>query len=461
MTSIDPHIFRAYDIRGKAHDQITEDACTSIGKAFGSELRERYGIDSPTVAVGRDARTHSQLFETAAINGLKEAGCTVLRIGQTPSPISYFTICDQELDGSIQITASHNGPQDNGIKLQIRDAEAFAGEDLQKLHTRIKEERFLEGSGTEKDIDAITPYLARLSQLFADIGNGIDVVIDTGNGVAGPVYSEALRRIGCTVTELYTEPDGTFPNHPADPSKWETLKELQETVRDKNADIGMAFDGDGDRLGIVDEQGAIRTADEIILLLAKDHLSRHQNAPVIFTVSNSSTLDSEIKKWGGKPIMCKVGHSFVEHAMREHSALLGGEQSGHFFCGENYYDYDDALVASLHVLRITAESKKPFSSLFQEFPQTFQAPEKRPHCPDDKKTEIIDQTIKHFIKAGYPVNTLDGGRIDFGDGAWAGIRQSNTSPKLSICIEARSSNKLKEVETTVLEHLQSYPEITW
>ncbi|MDD5469800.1 MAG: phosphomannomutase/phosphoglucomutase [Candidatus Peribacteraceae bacterium] len=461
MSSIDPHIFRAYDIRGKANEQVTEEACTAIGRAFGTELRERYGIDAPTVAAGRDARTHSPALEAAVVQGLKQAGCTVLRIGQVPSPVSYFTICDRHLDGSIQVTASHNGPQDNGLKLQIRHAEAFAGEDLQQLRRQIEKGHFLAGQGTEEEIDAITPYLERLSALFPEIGAGVHVVIDTGNGVAGPAYCEALRRAGCTVTELYTEPDGTFPNHPADPSKQETLRELQETVRRSRAHFGMAFDGDGDRLGIVDEQGAIRTADEVLLLLARDHLSRHPGAPVIFTVSNSGILDSEIRKWGGNPVMCKVGHSFVEHAMREHRALLGGEQSGHFFCGEGYYEYDDALVAGLRVLKIAADSGQPFSALFREFPKVFQAPERRPHCPDDKKGAVIQQATAYFLQAGYPVNTLDGARIDFGEGAWAGIRQSNTSPRLSICMEARTAQRLHEVEEAVLGHMRSYPEITW
>ncbi len=461
MSSIDPHIFRAYDIRGKANEQVTEEACTAIGRAFGTELREQYSIDAPTVAAGRDARTHSPALEAAVVRGLKQAGCTVLRIGQVPSPVSYFTICDRNLDGSVQVTASHNGPQDNGLKLQIRHAEAFAGEDLQQLRRQIENGHFLAGKGAEEEIDAITPYLARRSALFPGIGAGIHVVIDTGNGVAGPAYCEALRCAGCTVTELYTEPDGTFPNHPADPSKWETLKELQETVRKNGAHFGMAFDGDGDRLGIVDEQGTIRTADEVLLLLARDHLSRHPGAPVIFTVSNSGILDSEIRKWGGNPVMCKVGHSFVEHAMREHRALLGGEQSGHFFCGEGYYEYDDALVAGLRVLKIAAGSGEPFSALFREFPKVFQAPERRPHCPDDKKGAVIRQATAYFLQAGYPVNTLDGARIDFGEGAWAGIRQSNTSPRLSICMEARTAQRLHEMEEAVLGHMRSYPEITW
>ena len=460
MPKLDPHIFRAYDIRGKANTQITEEGCLLIGQAFGTDLREIYQKDNPTVIVGYDARTHSPKFEQAMVDGLKKAGCKVLRMGQTPSPINYFTICTQNLDGGVQVTASHNPAEDNGIKLQVRDAEAYSGDDLQKLRERIEAEDFLEGEGGDEEFDAITPYKNHLKDLFKDAGKDLHIVIDSGNGVTGPVYCDVLRNIGCTVTELYTEPDGTFPNHPADPSKWDTLAELQEKVKEVNADCGFGFDGDGDRVGLVDENGKIRNADEILLLLAKDHLSGNPGASVIFTVSNSGILQTEIEKWGGTPIMCKVGHSFVEHSMRENNALLGGEQSGHFFCGEDYFGFDDALVATLRLIQIRTKADASFSSLFEKFPKVYQAPERRPNCPDERKTEIVSQITKYF-KKDYPVKTMDGARIDFGEGAWAGIRQSNTSPKISICIEARSPEKLQEVEKTVLDHIAGYPEISF
>ncbi len=486
MIHLDPHIFRAYDIRGVVGTQITPEVCTAIGRAFGDELRTMYGIDHPKVAVGRDARTHGPMFEKAIIKGLVEAGCHVLKIGQTPSPLSYFTICNRHLDGSVQITASHNPKEDNGIKLQIRDAEAFAGEELQKLYKKIVQSNhqslitnhqspITNHKGSVEEIDAATPYLKYLHAMFPNTGKGLKVVIDTGNGVAGPLYKEAISATGAQVTGLYIEPNGEFPNHPADPSRHDTLKDLQAKVRAIGADIGLAFDGDGDRLGVVDETGTIRTSDEVLLLLSKDHLSRNPKAPIIFTVSNSGALESQIPAWGGTPIMITVGHSFVEHAMREHGSKLGGEQSGHFFCGEDYYGFDDALVAALRVMMILSKVKSPItnhpfdrlrvnqspitlSSLMSEFPKVYQCPELRPHCPDDRKAEIVDAMTVHFKKI-YPVNDLDGARIDFGNGAWAGIRKSNTSPKLSICMEARSEEKLKEVKNIVLKELGNYPEV--
>ena len=311
-----------------------------------------------------------------------------------------------------------------------------------------------------EDIDAVAPYLAFLEQKFGGSAAGLRVVVDAGNGVAGPVYVEGLRRAGVEVTGLFTEPDGTFPNHPADPSRHDTLKDLQVKVKETGADIGIAFDGDGDRVGVVDEQGRIRTPDEILLLLAEDLLAREPGATVVFTVSNSGILETEIKKMGGKPVMCSVGHSFVEHAMREHGALLGGEQSGHFFPGEDYYGFDDALVAALCLVAILKGKKKPLSKILSAYPAVFQAPERRPHCPDDKKADVVRRAAEHFAKT-YPVNTLDGARIDFSHGAWAGIRKANTSPRLSICLEARSPEKLKEVEEIVLGHMKTYMEIKW
>lgn len=307
----------------------------------------------------------------------------------------------------------------------------------------------------------------------------LNVVVDFGNGVAGPVYSQILRKAGVNLTPLFEEPDGTFPNHIADPTKHETLEILRRKVQEEHADCGIAFDGDGDRVGFVDEQGNIVNADSLLLLLAKDHLKRFPGAPIIYTVAMSSVLETEIPRMGGTPVMCIVGHSFVEHAMREYGSHLGAEQSGHFFCGEDFFDYDDALVAALRILSIlsralchdelrhpepvegrTTRDTKSFSDLFSQFPRTFQVPERRPHCPDNQKTDIVRAITKHF-QTRYPVNTMDGARIDFGGGAWAGIRQSNTSPHLSICMEARTEEKLKEIEKVVMEHLKEYPEITW
>lgn len=465
---IDPRVFRAYDIRGKAGTQITPELCRAIGAAFGAILRERTGKDSPQVAVGRDARLSGPILERALIEGILSGGCAVVAIGQTPSPVNYFTVCTRALDGGAHVTASHNPGDDNGIKLCARDAEAFAGDDIQELRRRCEAgyttltlplspgpSPIAVGEGGIED-----SYTSFLLSRFLTAGQGLRIVIDAGNGVAGPLYVRILQAAGCRVTELYTEPDGRFPNHPADPSKHETLRDLQTTVLRERAHAGLAFDGDGDRLGLVDDAGRIRTADSVLLLLAQDHLRRHSRGKVVFTVSNSGIIPAEVARWGGTPVMCPVGHSCVEHAMRAHGALLGGEQSGHFFCAEDYFPFDDALVAALRILRILREAGRPLSDLFETFPRVYQAPERRPHCPDERKTAVITHIKEHFLTT-FPVETMDGVRIDFGEGSWAGIRQSNTSPCISVCMEARSPEKLREVEETVLGHLRGYGEISW
>jgi phosphomannomutase / phosphoglucomutase len=457
MNKVDPHVFRAYDIRGKAHKSITSEFCALVGQAFADELKEMYDIENPVVVIGRDARTHSKEFENALTESLISSGCHVKLIGQTPSPVNYFALCNFEADGSIQITASHNAAEDNGLKIQTRGAEAFSGDDLQRLRERIEEGKMKEEVGGKKEeVDAITSYVEKVTSIANC--SGCRIAADFGNGVSGPVYMEALEKAGIEVTPLFEEPDGTFPNHIADPSKHDTLTKLIETVKNDKLDFGIAFDGDGDRVGFVDEKGNIVSPDYLLLLLAEDHLERNSGGSVIYTVSMSGILDTEIKRLGGNPAMCEVGHSFVEHKMREESAELGGEQSGHFFCSEDYYGYDDALVAALRVIGIFNRKKDEvgnFSDLFKDYPQIFQIPEWRPHCDDDKKTEVVKKVTEEFQK-DYPCITIDGVRIDFGDGAWAGIRQSNTSPKLSICIEARSQEKLDEIEKLVREVIGKY-----
>ena len=511
MPTIPPHIFRAYDIRGKAMYEVSEELCALAGKAFGTELCERFQKEHPSVIVGHDARTHSPLLERALIAGLLSTGCHVKTIGMVPSPVNYFALCHFACDGSVQVTASHNDKEDNGLKLQLRNAEAYAGEDLQHLRKRIEEERFMEGEGVTEEIDAVSMYKEAVKMLVARHAESLDaardkrsrstsqpketaskiargastasiaslsdaldfaqhdvqktslrglkIVADFGNGVAGPVYGSILKELGIELTELFGEPDGTFPNHIADPSKHDTLKDLIKTVKAEKADLGLAFDGDGDRVGVVDEKGNVVSPDSLLLLLAEDHLKRHPGASIIYTVSMSSILATEVERMGGKSHMCIVGHSFVEHAMREHGSHLGAEQSGHFFCGEDYFDFDDAMVASVRILSILQTSKPSFSSLLSHYPRVFQSPEWRPHCDDNKKSEVIQKITEHFQDAGYPCMTIDGVRIDFGSGAWAGIRQSNTSPKISVCMEARSEKKLKEVEKIVKDHLKNYPEI--
>lgn len=455
MTTIDPRVFRAYDIRGHAENQLSPELYRLMGQAFGSELRERTKKPNPTVAVGRDCRVTSPSFEAALVEGLVAAGCQALRIGETPTPLNYFAICHFALDAGAQVSASHNPGHDNGLKLSLAQAKGFFGPDIQTILRRIQEGRLeAAAGGSTAELDATTPYKAHLAKQFQDVAKDMTIGVDAGNGVAGPLYTEVLGAAGAAVSGLYIEPDGTFPNHHPDPSQRSTLKDLQKIVVDEKLAVGLAFDGDGDRLGVVDETGKIRSNDEILLLMAKDMLTRNPGNAVVCTVTSSGLIPSEMEKLGGRAHMSKVGRSFVQQVMQKEGALLGGETSGHFLFAEGYYGVDDAVIAALRVLDIIRRAGKPLSQILAEFPTVYQAEERRPHCDDDKKGAVVKAVIEHFQKTN-PVETLDGARIAFENGAWVGIRQSNTTPCLTISIEARSPEQLRTLEAMVVEYFQS------
>lgn len=456
---IDQGIFRAYDIRGTYPNQLNRQTAEQIGKAFGTYLIMKTDKKSPRVAVGQDARTHSmELFE-GFVAGLRSTGCDLTNLGITPSPYVYFVITEGKFDGGCNITASHNSKEYNGFKLMTENAHAVFGAKLQEVYKLIVNGDFSEGAGPMKTADYVDLYSNKIKSVF-NYKKLLKVVIDTGNGVAGNLYPKVIKGLGHEVVELYTELDGNFPNHEADPVIESNMNDLKKKVVEEGADLGLGFDGDGDRIALVTERGEFVNSDHLLMLLSQDVLSRHSGGTLVFTVSNSQALFDLTKRWGGKPVMCKVGHSYVEDAMSEHKAILGGEQSGHFFLPEDYYPFDDALVTACRILKIVSDAAKPASSLFETFPKTFAIPEVRPYCPDDRKFEVIDQIVKHF-KDEYPSTTMDGIRMDFDKGGWCGIRVSNTSPRISIIMEAESESHLKEIQDVVMGHLKSYPEIDW
>ena len=452
-------IFRAYDIRGTYPDQLNAENAGLIGKGFAAYLNKHLKIKNPKIVVGRDNRIHSEELQKAFINALVESGCKVTNIGLSPSPYLYFANCHGQFDAGCNVTASHNPPQYNGFKLILENAHAVFGDELQKIYQIIQKGDFVMGAGKLASFNFYDDYLKKLKSLFS-FSHPLNVVVDTGNGVAGMFYPHLLKILGHDVTEIHTELDGTFPNHEPDPIVEENLADLQKKVLEIKADIGLAFDGDGDRVGLVAENGEFINADKTLMLLSKDALFRHPEKAVVFTVSNSQVLFDLVKEWSGKPVMCKVGHSFVEDAINKNKAILGGEQSGHFFLPENYYPFDDALVTACRILKVVSDAGKSVSSLFDEFPKTYSLPEMRPKCADKIKFKIIKKVTDHF-KGKYPCNTLDGIRIDFGNGGWAGIRASNTSPRVSITMEAKSKKELEKIKEVVLGHLKTYPEIEW
>ena len=456
---IDQRIFRAYDIRGTYPDQLNEKTAELIGKAFGTYLIQEFKKETPRIALGQDARTHSmELFE-GFLSGLMSTGCEVVNLGVTPSPYVYFVVTEGQFDGGCNITASHNSKEFNGFKLMTKDAHAVFGDELQKLYQIIRKEDFIQGKGAKKTADYVDLYLSKIKSIFS-YQRPLKVVVDTANGVAGKLYPMALMELGHEVIELYTELDGNFPNHEADPVVESNLHDLKQKVVEEKADLGLGFDGDGDRIALVTEKGEFVNSDHLLMLLSQDILSRHPGGTLVFTVSNSQALFDLTKSWGGQPVMCKVGHSFVEDAMNQNHAILGGEQSGHFFLPEDYYPFDDALVTACRIIKIISEASEPASSFFEHFPKTYAIPEIRPYCPDDKKFGILQQIVTHF-KDKYSNTTLDGIRMDFGKGGWCGIRVSNTSPRISIIMEAESEAHLKEIQKEIMAHLKRYSEIDW
>lgn len=456
---ISKNIFRAYDIRGLYPNELNRENAVLIGKAFAHYLIAELNLTTPSVVVGRDARTHSQELQSGFIDGLVESGCNVTNVGLAPSPYLYFANTVGEFDAGCNVTASHNPKDYNGFKLMAKNAHAVFGDGIYHLYDIIQEGEFTSGVGSLKDGSYLDQYTNKIKSLFS-FSKPLKVVVDTGNGIAGAFYPSILKSLGHEVVELYTELDGRFPNHEPDPIVEENLEDLKFKVKETSANLGLAFDGDGDRVGMVTEKGEFINADKLLMLLSKDVLSRQPGGTIVFTVSNSQILFDLVAQWGGKSVMAKVGHSYVEHAMTEQKAILGGEQSGHFFLPEQYYFFDDALVTACRVLKIVSDSQSTVTNLFEEFPVTFSSPEIRPDCPDDVKFGLIDK-VASFFSEHYSTNTLDGVRIDFGEGAWAGIRASNTSPKISITMEAMSDQRLNEIKKEVLDHLRLYPEISW
>ena len=455
------HIFRAYDIRGIAHKptsdkepELTPDSIRLIGKGSGTYLKRHYGGN---LVVGYDCRISNPELAEAFIEGVLSTGCDVTVLGMVFTPLLYFSVCHFGFDGGAAITASHNPKQYNGVKLVGKAAHSVCGEELQEVLKLIQAEDFEVGQGERKTLDAFPAYLEKIRSIVK-LERPLKVVVDSGNGATGPYVMPFLEALGCSVIPLYTEPDGNFPNHEANPEEEANMKDLADTVKKEAADLGLGFDGDGDRVGMVDESGKHYQADLLLLQVARDLLKRQPEAKVVFDVKVSQVLINDIKKHGGEPIMAKTGHSFIEQKMKEVGAPLAGEISGHLFFGENYYGFDDAFLGAARLLEILSKMNKPFSALFEDVPKTEATPEFKSPCPDDKKFAIVEQIQKNLC-AKYPCITLDGVRVNFDEHSWGAVRCSNTSPNLTLRFEALTKERLTEVVQLMLQELEKYPEI--
>ncbi len=451
--TINPYIFRAYDIRGVAGSDLTPETAEQIGYGFGIFIHDRGGSK---VAVGRDNRLTSPGLHDGLVRGLMDSGCNVVEIGLATSPLLYFAAIAWGLDGGVNVTASHLPLEYNGFKLVGKRGAPVSPEEILRIRDAAAAGRPGSGRGRLEERDATPDYLKHFQSL-ARLRRPLHAVVDTGNGVGGLLTPGVLRGLGCRVTELHCDLDGRFPNHVPNPEIEANVEDLKKRVVEVEADLGLAFDGDGDRLGVVSEKGEKYEADLITMLLARDFLSRHSGASVIVDAKSSMNLIRDIQKHGGVPVLWKSGHSLIKAKMIEDHILLGGELSGHMFVAEDYYPIDDALWAACRLAQVLAASDGPISSHFRDLPRLFATPLIEVHCPDSEKFGIVEKVRKRF-EEHYPVNPVDGVRVDFGDG-WGLVRASNTNPALSIRCEAASPERLEEIKGLIFGALKEYPAV--
>jgi len=439
---MNPEIFREYDIRGIAGEDITEKDVSLIGKAVGTFLK-KHGFTKLTV--GRDCRLTSDLYSQKVIEGLLSTGCDVVDIGVCPTPVFYFSIQHLGKEGGVMVTASHNPGEYNGFKLCMQ-LDSIHGQDIQKIREIIDAKAFAQGRGVLSSADVINPYHEFVENNI-NISSPIKVGVDAGNGTAGVVAVPILKKLKCEVHDIYCEMDGTFPNHEADPTVKKNMIDLIALVKERGLDLGIGYDGDGDRIGVVDEAGNMVYGDQLMIIFSREILSRKPGATIISEVKCSKTMYDDIEKHGGRGIMWKTGHSLIKKKMKEEKAELAGEMSGHMFFADRYFGYDDAIYASCRLLEILTDTGKKVSELLSDVPETYSTPEIRVECPDDKKFAVVEKVTDYF-REHYKVIDIDGVRVLFDDG-WGLVRASNTQPALVLRFEALSESRLSEIRGLV------------
>ena len=455
--AIDPSVFRAYDIRGKLSAGINTELAEVLGKAFGTYItRDKDDDAGIEVVVGQDNRDSGEELKAALMRGLVSTGATVYDVGMSTSPALYFTVGHRKLTGGVNITGSHNPPDENGFKLVGEGNWPIAGDEIQQVKAIIDSGDFRSGQGRIEPLDHMPDYFARVKE-SARITRPFRVAVDTGNGVAGLFAPPLLRDLGCDLVELHCDLDSSYPNHLPDPQMPENVVDLQEKVRETGVDIGLAFDGDGDRLGVIDERGERHEADYILMLLARDLLAEQPGASVIVDIKTSQPVIDDITEHGGNPIVWKTGHSHIKIKMREQETPLAGEASGHIFYAENFYA-DDALFAACKLLSFLAKSDKPLSAHLADMPRWYTSPELRVPCADDRKWDVVD-AVAGVLRERYPSVEIDGIRATFPDG-WALVRASNTGPNLTVRFESKTEEGLAaidaEVKAVLAEHVETW-----
>jgi len=444
-------IFREYDIRGITGKDLTDELATAVGGAFAAFLKEKGA--KGRVSVGRDNRPSGESLHRALVAGLLASGVDVIDIGVVPTPVAYWSQHNLDVVAGVQITGSHNPPEYNGFKLGLA-RNSIHGADIQHIYELAVAGKFPRGRGVLRSEEVVDRYIDDITARVGRLSRNLDVIFDCGNGAGSVVAPKLFPRLGIEPRWLFCESDGTFPNHHPDPTVPENVQDLIAAVKRDGADLGIAFDGDADRIGVIDNTGDIIWGDYLLILYARDALARTgKGQSIVFDVKSSQALPEAVEKAGGVPVMWKTGHSVIEEKIHSTHAPVGGEVSGHMFFAEGYYGFDDALYGAARLLRIIADSGKSVRDLLADVPRFVSTPEIRIDCPDDRKFGIVQEAQKHF-GSRYEVNTVDGARVLFGDG-WGLLRASNTQPVLVMRFEARTADQLHRIQSEMQGWLAS------
>jgi phosphomannomutase/phosphoglucomutase len=440
-------IFREYDIRGDVERDLTDDVVRNIGRAFATYMKEG---GKKTASIARDCRLSSEHYRNLLVESMVESGLDVVDVGLVPTGLFYYSLFNLEVEGGIMITGSHNPPQMNGFKVAFGKSTIF-GEQIQNIRKIIEEGRFVQGKGSYREYKNIVADYFTFLRSNIKLNKHFKVVVDAGNGTGGVIGVPAMREMGQEVVELFCDMDGHFPNHFPDPTVEKNLEALRKTVLEQKAHVGIGYDGDADRIGIIDEKGNIIWGDYLMIIFARDILREHKGATFVSEVKCSKNLFDDIEKHGGKPIMWKAGHSLIKQKMKETGALMGGEMSGHIFFADKFFGYDDAIYASLRFLEIMERDGRPVSEFLSDLPKMYSTPEIRMDCPDNVKFEIV-RKLTEFYKTKFDVIDTDGVRVTFADG-WGLVRSSNTQPILVLRFEATSEEALARIQDMVMKDL--------
>jgi phosphomannomutase/phosphoglucomutase len=446
---IKPEIFREYDIRGIVDRDLNPETVELLGRGIGTYFRHKKRRE---VAIGRDCRLSSPKFFEALTRGLHSTGCEIVDLGTVPTPLLYFAIYHKKVEAGVMITGSHNPPQYNGFKIMVGD-ETLYGKEIQNIFDIIKNNAFIEEKSSLKRAYNVIPEYQDYLVKNIKLEKRMKVVVDAGNGTAGFVACPIFKRLGCEVIELYCEMDGRFPNHHPDPTLPEALRDLINKVAETKADLGVAYDGDGDRIGVIDDQGNILWGDQLMVFFSRDILSSNPGAQIIFDVKASKVLYEEVEKLGGRPIMWRTGHSLIKKKIKEEKALLAGEMSGHIFFADRYFGFDDAIYSSARLLELLSRSPKKLSQMLSEIPKTFHTPEIRIYASDKVKFKIVEEVKKELAKK-HPIIDIDGVRAIFPQG-WGLVRASNTQEVLVLRFEGDTDEALKAIEKEVKKAVEN------